>query len=100
MTPPVMNLYVQAGNYSKLVNKPYIYHIGEGDMNYMLVIDRIEADWAVIEYGKKTFNIPLSLLPQGAKEGDVINVLVTVDESAAKSRTDDIKALAKDLFED
>jgi P2-related tail formation protein len=69
-------------------------------MNYMPVIDRIEEDWAVIEYGKKTFNIPLSLLPQGAKEGDVINVLVTVDESAAKSRTDDIKALAKDLFED
>ena len=69
-------------------------------MNYMLIIDRIEEDWAVIEYGKKTFNIPLALLPQGAKEGDVINVLVTVDESAAKSRTDDIKALAKDLFED
>jgi flagellar basal body L-ring protein FlgH len=69
-------------------------------MNYMPVIDRIEEDWAVIEYGKKTFNIPRSLLPKGAKEGDVITVLVTVDESATKRRSDDIKALAKDLFED
>jgi hypothetical protein len=66
----------------------------------MLIIDRIEEDWAIIEYEKITFNIPLSLLPKNAKEGDVINMLLTVDVSATKSRSDEIKNLAKDLFED
>lgn len=72
----------------------------KGIINYMLIIDRIEKSWATIEYENMTFNIPLSLLPKGAKEGDVVNMLITVDESATKGRSDDIRALAKDLFED
>lgn len=66
----------------------------------MLIIDRIEEEWAIIEFEKMTFNIPSSLLPKGAKEDDVINILITIDQSATKDRSDEIKALAKDLFED
>ena len=64
----------------------------------MLVIDRMEGDWAVIEFEKRTFNVPLSLLPQGVKEGDVISMLITIDEKATQSRSDEINLLAKDLF--
>jgi hypothetical protein len=81
------------------INLKYII-LMKGIINYMLIIDRIEEGWAIIEYERITFNIPLSLLPQDAKEGDVINMLVTVNESTTKSRSENIKALAKDLFVD
>jgi hypothetical protein len=51
-------------------------------MKTTLVIDRIEEGWAVLEYGKKgeTFNIPAALLPEGAGEGDVIGLCISVKE--------------------
>lgn len=41
----------------------------------MLIIDRFEGDFAVVEYKEgRTFNLPRSLLPPGAKEGDVLQL--------------------------
>ncbi len=34
----------------------------------MFIVDRFEGDWAVIEYGRKTFNLPRFLLPQDCRE--------------------------------
>ncbi|AEG14480.1 hypothetical protein Desku_0881 [Desulfofundulus kuznetsovii DSM 6115] len=66
----------------------------------MLIIDRFEGDWAVIEFGHKTFNIPKALIPPGAREGDVINIHITLDREATGSRAGAIKRLADELFED
>lgn len=55
-------------------------------MRTTLIIDRIEDDQAVIEYaqGGTTFNIPLSLLPEEAREGDVIKISVTIQEEETR----------------
>ena len=66
----------------------------------MLIIDRFEEDWAVIEFGQKTFNIPKFLIPPEAREGDAINIQITVDKGATGARTGAIKRLADELFED
>ncbi|MDH7578211.1 MAG: DUF3006 domain-containing protein [Bacillota bacterium] len=66
----------------------------------MLIIDRFEGDWAVIEFGKKTFNFPKSLLPKEVKEGDVIVISVSIDRKATTKRERNIKKLADQLFED
>lgn len=66
----------------------------------MLIIDRLESEFAVVEYESgKTFNLPRFLLPPEAKEGDVITLAVTVDSSGAKERRKNIERLMDDLFE-
>jgi hypothetical protein len=50
-------------------------------MGYFLVVDRIEGEWAVVEYSEKnttTFNVPIKLLPEGIKEGDIIELTVSI----------------------
>lgn len=64
----------------------------------MLIIDRFEGDWAVIEYGEIVFNLPRSLVPRTAKEGDVLRLELTVDEKATRERRQHIEELTKDLF--
>jgi len=66
----------------------------------MFIIDRFEGEWAVIEFGRKTFNLPKFLLPADAKEGDVIDIEVTIDEKTTASRKESINKLADSLFED
>jgi len=66
----------------------------------MLIIDRFEGDWAVIEDGSKTFNLPRRLISKGAREGDVILIRVTVDREATAARENRVRGLAADLFRD
>jgi hypothetical protein len=66
----------------------------------ILIIDRIEGNWAVIEFEGETFNIPINLLPQNAKEGDVINIIISVDSKATSERRNNIEKLMDELFED
>jgi len=62
----------------------------------MLVIDRFEGDWAVIEYDRNvTFNLPRRLLPDTAKEGDVIRMDIQVDVDATKARRERIERLLR-----
>ena len=35
----------------------------------LLIVDRFEGDWAVIEYGKETFDFPKELLPPDTQAG-------------------------------
>lgn len=57
-----------------------------------LTIDRIEGEWAVCEYEKgKTVDLPAALLPEDAREGDVLRL--TVD----RETTDERKARAEEL---
>lgn len=66
----------------------------------MLIIDRFENQWAVIEFNNILFNIPRSLLSADAKEGDVINIQVTVDSKATKQTKNTNNKLLDNLFEE
>ena len=52
----------------------------------MLVIDCFEGEMAVIEYEGRTFNLPRSLLPSEAGEGDIMKILITVDKDETDKR--------------
>ena len=66
----------------------------------MLIINRFEEDWAVIEFVQKTFNIPKFLIPPDAREGDVIKIQITLDREATDARVKATKQLTDELFED
>jgi hypothetical protein len=66
----------------------------------MFIIDRFEGDWAVIEFNNSTFNFPKWLLPKTAKEGDVLNVSITVDKEATRKRRTDSDFLLDDFFDE
>ncbi|WAM31626.1 DUF3006 domain-containing protein [Caldicellulosiruptor naganoensis] len=58
------------------------------------VIDRFEGDFAVLELENgKIVNVPADIVPQGAKEGDVL--LIEID----KKETEERQKRIKDLFE-
>jgi len=66
----------------------------------MLIIDRFEGNFAVVEYKEGcTFNLPRSLLPPGTKEGDVLQLTVTIDDEGTAARKIRIENLMDELFE-
>ena len=65
----------------------------------MFVIDRCEGQWAVIEYGRETFNLPRKMLPTDAREGDLLNINISVDRTETRKREQEITKLADELFE-
>lgn len=67
-------------------------------MDEKCIIDRFEGDYAVIEYGRITFNIPRLFLPKDAKEGDVVRFDIRIDKEETKMRSQYIKKLADELF--
>lgn len=64
------------------------------------IIDRFEGQWAVIEYGDDVFNLPKETLPEGSKEGDVLDIDIKVDEEATRARKERIQRMADRLFEE
>lgn len=64
------------------------------------IIDRFEGQWAVIEYGDDVFNLPKKALPEGSKEGDVLDINIKVDEDATRARKERIQRMADQLFEE
>lgn len=65
----------------------------------MIIIDRFEGDWVVIEYGGTTFNLPPSLLPPGVKEGDVITISISVNQETTKDRRQKEEEMMRAFFE-
>ena len=66
----------------------------------MFIIDRFEDDWAVVEYNRKTFNLPRSLFPKDAKEGDVVEIKIRINKKETVKSKKSIESLADSLFED
>ena len=66
----------------------------------MFIIDRFEGDMAVIEYQDGTFDLPRSLLSPEAQEGDVLRIVITVDEEETAEQETKIEHLMDDVFED
>ena len=64
-----------------------------------LIVDRIEADFAVCEIEEGSFaDIPLKALPNDVKEGDVIHISVETEET--EKRKNNINNLMNSLFKD
>ena len=67
----------------------------------MLIIDRFEGDWAIIETeNRHTFNLPRFVLPAGIKEGDVINIHVGIDLVATEERSEKSERMLENLFDE
>lgn len=62
----------------------------------MLIIDRFEGNYAVIETSDGTVNIPRSDIPSGAKESDVL--LLVADSGATEERKKRIDEKMNRLF--
>lgn len=65
-----------------------------------MIIDRFEGPLVVLEYGGKIYHLPRELLPEGAREGDVLIVEARVDEEATDRQRARITKLMDELFED
>ena len=64
----------------------------------MLIIDRIEGDYAVIETDAGMVNIPKADLPDGAKEGTVLTL--HINGQATVTREQKIDSMMNKLFKD
>ncbi|QVK16748.1 DUF3006 domain-containing protein [Mycoplasmatota bacterium] len=62
------------------------------------IVDRFEKNYAVIEFEKETFNIPKVLLPSEVKEGDIIDITITINDKKTEDRKKRIEDLSKKLF--
>jgi len=62
----------------------------------MLIIDRFEGDFAVVETDNGMVNIPRSDVPTSAKEGDVLRFIIAEDETEERGKR--IKGMMNDLF--
>jgi len=64
-----------------------------------VIVDRLEGPFAVVELPDGSMqNIPTAILPQGVKEGDVVDILI--NHQATKDRAQEIQRLQKELWEE
>ena len=62
----------------------------------MFVVDRIENDMAVVEFGETYINIPLSAFKEKVTEGDVL--YLTVDKVETEIRKNNLSSRLSRLF--
>ena len=59
-----------------------------------IIIDRFEGEFAVVELEDKTFiDMPVGLVPEGAKEGDILEIQINHEESKVSKEEKDKKWL-------
>ena len=63
-------------------------------MNPTLIIDRFEGQTAIIECGTEYFEIPIAALPEGAKEGDSLEINLS-NQSQTQNETEERLARLK-----
>jgi len=64
----------------------------------MMIIDRFEGEFAVIETSNGFINVPYPDLPAAAKEGDVL--IITLDKANTEARKQRIESMMSKLFND
>ena len=64
----------------------------------MLVIDRFEGEYAVVESSKGMISIPRSDLPAECREGDILRL--QIDQNSTTERKKRIEGLMNNLFQD
>lgn len=64
-----------------------------------VIIDRFEGDFAVCEKENKIMvDIPKEIVPEEAKEGDVLIISISVDAEETEKRKKIIEELTKDIW--
>lgn len=62
-----------------------------------MIIDRIEGQFAVIEIEKgRMINLPLVILPQKVKEGDVLKIII--DKAKTRNRQAEMYKIVEELW--
>jgi len=49
-------------------------------------IDRFEGDFAVVSVDSESLDIPKAMLPESAREGDIVYITITKDGEETKSQ--------------
>ena len=63
-----------------------------------IIIDRFEGEYAVVELpNRRMVDLPLIIVPAGAREGDTLDI--SVDEDETERRRKRIEQLTEDLWE-
>ncbi len=63
-----------------------------------VIIDRFEGEYAVVELEDRTMvNMPRRLVPENAREGDVLNIEIDMDST--RERKERINRLMDELWE-
>lgn len=63
------------------------------------IIDRFEGEFAVVELeNREMINLPICIIPQGTKEGDILKIIIDQEETSSRKRR--IEEKLKRLFED
>lgn len=63
-------------------------------------LDRIEEGTAIVVFGEDDAReLPASVLPKGAREGDRLTLSLEIDEEATRRERDEVAALRKRLGE-
>jgi len=65
----------------------------------MFVVDRIENEIAVIEWEKGMIQLPLTLLPEGIMEGDLLKIDIIIDKESTKGCRETVEEKANRLWE-
>ena len=65
----------------------------------MFVLDRIEGETAVIEWQGQMILLPAVLLPKEAREGDLLEISLTIDHKGTQQQKERIEDKAKRLWE-
>ena len=60
------------------------------------IIDRFEEEFAVVEASGNMYNIPKALLPENAKEGDVITT--EISSPSTEDKKEEARSLLDSLF--
>jgi len=65
----------------------------------MASIDRFEKDLAVLVFFKTDdiYNIPRKFLPVNCKEGDILNIEISVEKNKTKNKLKDVSDFIKKL---
>lgn len=69
----------------------------------MIIVDRFEGNYAVIEIDGKIFNVEKSKVSKEVKEGDILKLVDEMyykDKKATENRTKKIEDKFKDMWED
>ena len=64
----------------------------------MIILERFEGEWAVLEMEECVFQVPRELLPPEAREGACLSVAIAVDEQASLEREQAIRKMFDQLF--
>jgi phage terminase large subunit-like protein len=63
------------------------------------IVDRFEGDYAVIEYCNQVLNLPKVFLPAETHEGDVLDIVVLLDDNETGKMKAEIKKLMEEVWE-